>query len=190
MVCPRLEIVLATKPSNTLVDMLNAQLAMEFGNHNKYLALAAWCEDRSLSGLSAFYRGQAFEEYQHAVLIYSWMIDWDLPIRMQSVPAMSVEAESVQDITRIALESEELTTDAIHAIYDLADQEKIWALKDAFNWFVSEQVEEIAVARENLDRARLAGDSGGALLEFDREIGSKAGSPPPLPSGASTATGN
>ena len=116
MVCPRLEIVLATKPSNTLVDMLNAQLAMEFGNHNKYLALAAWCEDRSLSGLSAFYRGQAFEEYQHAVLIYSWMIDWDLPIRMQSVPAMSVEAESVQDVTRIALESEELTTDAIHAI--------------------------------------------------------------------------
>ena len=65
---------MATRPSEQLVDLLNTQIAMEFGNHNTYLALAAWCEDRSLSGLSAFYRGQAYEEYMHAMLIYTWTL--------------------------------------------------------------------------------------------------------------------
>lgn len=180
---------MAATPSSRLVELLNAQLAMEFGNHNQYLALAAWCDDRSLSGLSAFYRGQAYEEYKHAILIYSWMLDWDLPIEMQPIVGASVDADSAQRIAELALESEESTTDAIHAIYDLAHEEKVWALKDAFSWFVNEQVEELAVAKENLDRARLAGDSGGALLEFDREIGTKAATSPPLPTGASTPTG-
>ena len=162
---------------------------MEFGNHNQYLALAAWCDDRSLTGLAAFYRGQAYEEYKHAILIYSWLLDWDLPIEIKSIPAASVEADSAQRIAELALESEEATTVAIHAIYDLAHEEKVWALKDAFSWFVKEQVEELAVAKENLDRARLSSESGGALLEFDREIGSKASSSPPLPTGASTPTG-
>ena len=180
---------MAAIPSPRLVELLNAQLAMEFGNHNHYLALAAWCDDRSLSGLSAFYRGQAYEEYKHAILIYSWMLDWDLPVELKPIAAASVEADSAQRIAELALQSEESTTDAVHAIYDLAHEEKVWALKDAFSWFVNEQVEELAVARENLDRARLAGDSGGALLEFDREIGTKSAASPPLPTGASTPTG-
>ncbi|MCH2160483.1 MAG: ferritin [Phycisphaerales bacterium] len=181
---------MASNPSQQLLDLLNDQLAMEFANHNQYLALAAWCEDRSLSGLSAFYRGQAFEEYKHAILIYSWLLDWDLPVEMKSIPASSVEADSAQRIAELALESEQTTTDAIHAIYDLAHEEKVWALKDAFSWFVNEQVEELAVAKENLDRARLSADSGGALLEFDREIGAKASASPPLPPGSSTPTGD
>lgn len=177
---------MATRPSEQLVDLLNTQIAMEFGNHNTYLALAAWCEDRSLSGLSAFYRGQAYEEYMHAMLIYTWMLEWDLPVLLDAIPAAKFQAETAVRLVEVALESEESTTDAIHAIYDRAHEEKVWAIKDAFSWFITEQVEEVSVAKENLDRARLTGDSGAALLEFDREIAAKAGSPPPLPAGAKT----
>ena len=177
---------MATRPSEQLIDLLHAQIAMEFGNHNTYLMLAAWCEDRSLSGLSAFFRGQGFEEYMHAMLIYTWMLDWDLPVKLDAIPATEFQIDSAARLLEIALESEEATTNAIHAIYDRADEEKIWAIRDAFSWFVNEQVEEIAVAKENLDRGRLTGDSGAALLEFDREIAAKAGSPPPLPAGAKT----
>ena len=177
---------MATRPSEQLIDLLNAQIAMEFGNHNTYLALAAWCEERSLSGLSAFYRGQGFEEYMHAMLIYTWMLEWDLPVCLQAIPASEVQADSASRLVEVALESEQATTDAIHTIYDRAHEEKVWAIRDAFTWFINEQVEEIAVAKENLDRARLTGDSGAALLEFDREIAAKAGTPLPLPAGART----
>ena len=179
---------MATNPSEKLIALLNSQISMEFANHNAYLALAAWCDDRSLSGLSSFYRGQAYEEYMHAMLIYTWMLEWDLPIQMLAIPEVQVEAQSVIELTEIALKYEEGTTDAIHAIYTQADEEKAWALKDAFTWFVSEQVEEMSVAKENVDRARLSGESGAALLEFDREIGGKASKPSPLPGGSSTST--
>ena len=46
----------------------------------------------------------------------------------------------------------------------------------------------MSVAKENVDRARLSGESGAALLEFDREIGGKASKPSPLPGGSSTST--
>lgn len=180
---------MATVPSTELVGLLNAQIVMEFSNHNTYLALAAWCEEASFGGLSAFYRGQAFEEYKHAMLIYAWMLDWDLKVDISAVAAAPFTANSVEHVTEQALASELATTEAIHAIYDLAHEEKIWAVRDAFSWFVSEQVEEIAVAKENLARARLGGNSGGALLEFDREIGAKAGEASPLPAGARTTAG-
>ena len=179
---------MATRPSEKLIDLLNSQIAMEFGNHNTYLAVAAWCDERSLSGLSAFYRGQAYEEYMHAILIYTWMLEWDLPVRLEEIPAAEINATTATRLVEIALESEEATTDAIHAIYDRAHEEKVWAIRDAFTWFVNEQVEEVAVAKENLDRSRLTGDCGAAMLEFDREIAAKAGSRLPLPDGAKTAT--
>ena len=108
------------------------------------------------------------------------------PVCLQAIPASEVQADSASRLVEVALESEEATTDAIHTIYDRAHEEKVWAIRDAFTWFINEQVEEIAVAKENLDRARLTGDSGAALLEFDREIAAKAGTPLPLPAGART----
>ena len=94
---------MATNPSEKLIALLNSQISMEFANHNAYLALAAWCDDRSLSGLSSFYRGQAYEEYMHAMLIYTWMLEWDLPIQMLAIPEVQVEAQSVIELTEIAL---------------------------------------------------------------------------------------
>lgn len=181
--------VLATTPSTRLVALLNTQIAMEFHNHNTYLAFAAWCEEASLTGVGAFYRGQAYEEYTHATLIYTWMLEWDLKVVMEAVPLVEFNADSVIKLTEQALHLEDHTTELIHGIYDLAHEEKIWAIRDAFSWFVSEQVEELAAARENFARARLGGDGGGAMLEFDREIGAKAAASLPLPAGASTSTG-
>ena len=117
------------------------------------------------------------------------MLEWDLKISMEAIPAVSFSADSALSVADQALTLENETTDAIHAIYDLAHEEKIWAIRDAFSWFVTEQVEELAVARENLARARLAGSAGGAMLEFDREIGAKAAEALPLPTGSTTSTG-
>ena len=180
---------LATTPSTRLVALLNTQIAMEFLNHNSYLALAAWCEDASLTGIGAYYRGQAYEEYMHAMLIYTWMLEWDLDVVMETVPGVVINTDSIISVTEQALRLENETTEAIHGIYGLAHDEQIWAIRDAFSWFVSEQVEELAAARENLARAQLAGAGGGAMLEFDREIGAKAAKALPLPAGAPTSTG-
>jgi ferritin len=79
----------------------------------------------------------------------------------------------VLDVFENALEHEKKVTSMIHSLYALATKENDYATQVALQWFINEQVEEEATATKVVDRLKIAGNDGAALLILDAEMGNR-----------------
>jgi len=59
----------------------------------------------------------------------------------------------------------------------LATIEKDFALQSFLKWYIDEQVEEEANARTYVDKLKIAGDNGQALLMLDNELSQRTYTP-------------
>jgi ferritin len=64
-------------------------------------------------------------------------------------------------------------TSRIHKLYELSVRENDYPAQVFLNWFVTEQVEEEKTATEVVERLRMAGEDGAALLLLDKELGER-----------------
>jgi len=71
------------------------------------------------------------------------------------------------------LDHERHITKLIHELYEVAVEEKDYALQTLLHWFIDEQVEEEENAEGIVDSLRLAGDSGQGIFLVDRELGQR-----------------
>ena len=71
-------------------------------------------------------------------------------------------------------------TESINNLVDICLQEKDYTTHNFVQWYVSEQLEEEALARTMLDKLRLIGDNQGGMYLFDRDLenASQEKSPP------------
>jgi len=76
----------------------------------------------------------------------------------------------------MALQHEDHVTQTINRFYELAVQEKDYAIQVELQWFISEQVEEEKQARQILDQLKMIGDQGAALYLLDKELGERESS--------------
>jgi len=68
-------------------------------------------------------------------------------------------------------------TSSIYELMNLSQAEKDHAAHNFLEWFVNEQVEEEATARQVVDKLKLAGNNGVALLLIDTELGQRTPEP-------------
>ena len=68
------------------------------------------------------------------------------------------------------LKHEVYVSDSINELVHITLQEKDYATHNFLQWYVSEQIEEEAMARTILDKINLIGDDKGGLYLFDRDI--------------------
>jgi ferritin len=68
---------------------------------------------------------------------------------------------------------EQEVTGQIHAMVDLAIQEKDYASQAFLQWFVTEQVEEEKQAGEMVQTLSAVGEDPATLLILDRELGAR-----------------
>jgi len=71
------------------------------------------------------------------------------------------------------LTHEQGVTQRINTLYELCFQEKAFAEMTELQWFLTEQVEEEKVAREIVAKFRLVKNDPAAILDMDRELGSR-----------------
>ena len=98
------------------------------------------------------------------------MNEWDLPITLISPPNPTTDFKSSEAVFGAALAHEQRVTKQISDIFKMARDESAWHVEVAFQWFITEQVEEEVNARDNLAKIRMVGDNPAALLEFDRHL--------------------
>jgi ferritin len=156
--------------SEALQEKLNEQITHELGAEMQYLAMSFWFERENLNGMANWFRTQANEEHEHAMKIVGLMNEWDLPITLVSPPNPTTEFESSESVFEAALAHEQRVTTQINHIFKIAREESAWHVEVAFQWFITEQVEEEVNARDNLAKIRMVGDNPAALLEFDRHF--------------------
>jgi ferritin len=73
-------------------------------------------------------------------------------------------------VFELLLEHEIVVTESINGVVDVCLQEKDYSTHNFMQWYVSEQLEEEALARGILDKLRLIGGDKGGLYLFDRDL--------------------
>ncbi len=148
-----------------IVDALNAQLGRELEAHLQYLAISSWFDAEGLPELSRFFGAQAAEEHAHAMRFLEYLKDVGGPVAIPALAAPKPDFESAEEAVAASLEWEEAVTDHIHRIVDLALDTRDHATSTFLQWFVTEQVEEVATMGELLQVTRRAGEANLLLVD-------------------------
>lgn len=156
--------------SEKMQTALNKQINAELHSAYIYLSMAAYFEDRALTGFAHWMRVQAKEELGHAMKFFDFIVERRGRVLLEPVGAVPTDWASPLAVFENALAHEQKVTGLIHDLVNLAVAEKDHATQSFLQWFVDEQVEEEASADAIVQQLKLVGDSGVALFMLDREL--------------------
>lgn len=167
--------------SARLADAINSQIQKEFYSSYLYLAMAAYFDGLSLQGFSKWMRVQVQEESAHALILFNYMGERGSVPSLAAIQAPPAEFSSPLDVFEKVVAHENLVTDSINNLVDLATADKDHATKSLLNWFVDEQVEELSTATAITAKLKLIGKDTSGLFLLDKELGVRVFTvPPPL----------
>ena len=154
-------------------DALNEQIKHEFYSSYLYLSMAGSVEVAELPGFARWMRKQSEEEREHAMKFFDFLLDRGEHVQLQAIDQPPYAFRSPLDTFEQALEHEKEITSRIHQLYELSLQKNDYPAQVFLHWFVTEQVEEEKTATEVVERLRMAGEDGAALLLLDKELGER-----------------
>lgn len=102
--------------------------------------------------------------------LYEFLVARNLKIQMLPLDEPRTEFESVLHVCQQALDSEQENTRRVHEIFELALEQKAFASLVELQWFVTEQVEEEATARELLMKVQMVASDPAAILDLDETL--------------------
>jgi len=149
---------------------LNEQIALEASSSQYYLAMASWAETQGLEGVAAFLYTHADEERQHMLKLIKYVNERGGQALIPALKAQPQKFKSVQFVFEEVLKHEVLVSNEINALVEVCLKEKDYTTHNFLQWYVSEQIEEEALARYILDKINLIGDDKGGLYLFDNEM--------------------
>jgi len=156
--------------SKKLEKALNAQIKLEAEASFNYLAMASWCEQKSLFGAAKFFYAQAEDEREHMLKIFRYINDLEGHAIAPGVEQPRSEYESILDVCKKALAGEQKVTKSINSLSELASEEKDYATHNFIQFFVDEQREGETVFNHILDKIKLIGLEGMGLYYIDKEL--------------------
>lgn len=156
-----------------LTAAFNRQIAMEMASSLAYLQMAVHFDAENLVGMASWMRAQADEEWEHAHRFFDFVLRRGNRVELGALEAPTSSFDSVEAVFAAALAQEREVTQAIHELYRLASENGDLASIPFLQTFIQEQNEEEDMVDTILERVRLAGDSAGALLILDNELGSR-----------------
>ena len=156
--------------STQVSKALNKQIELEGFSSQYYLAMASWAETQGLNGVSAFLYHHADEERLHMLKLIKFVNERGghgvVPVLKQP----PVTYKSVKAVFEEILKHEIKVTSDINGLVDATLKEKDYTTHNFLQWYVSEQIEEEALARQIVDKLKLIGDDKGGLYFFDRDL--------------------
>lgn len=151
-------------------DALNDQIQKESSSSQFYLAMASWAENNGLNGTSRFMYQHSDEERFHMLKLIKFVNERGGQAVIPAVEQPPKTYDSLEHIFELLLEHELAVTASINNVVDICLQEKDYSTHNFMQWYVSEQLEEEALARGILDKLRLIGGDKGGLYLFDRDL--------------------
>jgi len=168
-------------PAQAFVDKLNEQIANEFAAHQQYVACAIHYDTLTMPQMAAFFYGQALEERDHAMMMVRFLLDTDCEVRIPGVDAPETKFADVVAPVELALAQEKRVSEQIFALTRTAREENDFAAEQFMQWFIKEQVEEVATMNDLLAVVTRAKDDFEAIEEYVKREQNGAGSDPTAP---------
>lgn len=151
-------------------DLLNNQITVEAESSQIYLAMACWAEVKGLEGVAQFMYSQSDEEREHMLKLVKFINERGGHAKISALKAPNVTFDSFKEMFEKLLEHEVFVSESINNLVHVTLEEKDYSTHNFLQWYVSEQIEEEAMARTILDKINLIGDDKGGLYLFDRDI--------------------
>jgi len=161
--------------SKIMQDAINDQINKELYSSYLYLSMAAYFEDRNLSGFSHWMRVQESEEREHAMKLYDFLLERGGKVNLKAIDAPKTEWTSTLEVATEVAAHEAKVTASIYALYETALKEKDYPAQIMLQWFISEQVEEEKNATDIVANLKLIEERGTAVLMLDHQLAKRGG---------------
>ncbi len=159
-------------------SLLHDQIRNEFTASHQYIAIAVFFDNADLPQLAKLFYAQSVEERNHAMMIVQYFLDRDMAVDLTGVDAVQSMFDSAREAIDLALAQEQKVTEQIVELARAARDDGDYLGEQFMQWFLKEQVEEVATMNTLLTVADRAGDNLFHIEEFvAREINSKVAAP-------------
>ena len=166
--------------NETVRDLLNQQVNKEFYSAYLYLDFSNYFEAKGLDGFANWYKIQAQEERDHAMLFYQYLHNNNASVTLEAISRPDVALESDMGVLKAGLEHELYVTGLINDIYAAAYQVKDFRTMQFLDWFVKEQGEEETNANDLIDKMELFGSDPKSLYMLNSELAARVYTAPSL----------
>ena len=161
-------------------ELLNLQINKEFYSAYLYLDFANYFERIGLDGFANWYKIQAQEERDHALLFYQYLQNNDEQVELFGIDKPSVELTDTMTVLKAGLTHERYVTELINNIYAEAYAIKDFRTMQFLDWFVKEQGEEETNAQNLISKMELFGSDAKGLYMLNSELGARVYTAPSL----------
>ena len=153
-----------------VLKLLNEQINKEFYSAYLYLDFANYFAKEGLDGFENWYRVQAKEEQDHAMMFYQYLQDNGEDIVFESIKKPDLEKDNHIMVLKKALQHEKYITASINPIYAAAYEIKDFRTMQMLDWFIKEQGEEEKNASDLITKMELFGGDSKALYMLNNEL--------------------
>lgn len=156
--------------NQTIEKLLNDQVKFEALASMQYLSMASWADSHGYNGVADFFYAQSEEERLHMTKLVKFINERSGKVIVPQLDKPKSDFASLNELFETFLSSEMFVTQQInHVIYECL-QHKDYNVHNFMQWYVTEQLEEEAVARTLLDKLNIIGDDKSGHYLFDRDI--------------------
>ena len=164
--------------SKKMAKALNAQINAETFSAYLYMSMAAWFDNKNLTGFANWMKIQVQEELFHAQKFYNYVFERGGRVIMDAIEKPETEWKSVLDVFEFTLTHEQKVTSLINNLVEVSRDQKDNATYNFLQWFVSEQVEEESSVDAVIQKLKLIGDFGPGIFMIDQELAGRVFTPP------------
>ena len=166
--------------SKKVLELLNTQVNKEFYSAYLYLDMANYYKNEGLNGFYNWYKVQAQEERDHALLFMDYIQQNGEAVVLEAIDKPDKEFKEFIDPLKEGDKHERYVTGLIHSIYGAAYEEKDFRTMQFLDWFVKEQAEEEDTADDLIKKFQLFGSDSKGLYMLDNELASRTYAAPSL----------
>ena len=153
-----------------VAKLLNEQLNKEFYSAYLYLDFANYYAEVGLDGFENWYRVQAQEERDHAILFFQYLLNNEVNVTFEAIAKPEWKRGDNMTPLKKALEHEKYVTASINDIYAAAYETRDFRTMQLLDWFVKEQGEEEKNASDMITKMELFGTDTKGLYMLNSEL--------------------
>lgn len=163
-----------------VAQLINEQITHEFYSAYLYLDFANYYAAAGLDGFENWYKVQAQEEVDHAMLFYQYLQNNDEKVTLGAIAKPDKVLKDNMAPLKEGLEHEKYVTSLINNIYSAAFEDHDFRTMQLLDWFVKEQGEEEKNASDMITKMELYGTDAKGLYMLNSELASRVHTAPSL----------
>lgn len=156
--------------STRLLEELNNQIHLEGQSSQIYLSMAIWAETKGYGGVAEFMYQHSDEERLHMLKLIKYVNERGGRALVKTMEQPKTEYASLTELFQELLNHEISITSKINDLVGVCLDERDYTTHNFLQWYLSEQLEEEALARTVMDKIQLIDGNSSGLYIFDRDI--------------------